>query len=345
MGLSECNPPNVLCCFGPELRNTIYDLVYQNDLSSRASLALMQASRQLHLEVSSHYYARDCFNISCPIEPTPGATILPPVNDRYLRFLKEVGIELEVGSASLPRVQETAVTIRNLTTIGAHFDKLTFLIQFPSEFSPFLRARFDDMIMDQAHPIAAAIDHVLGSKVSEVAYIILNGAWFAPGVATKLKDRYGARLQFMQANEKPSLSEISDLALCERPFTGTSSAMLGALFDSKEATHRTHGDRMAARGVDSSFTEPVLGHFDDGSEPSLPFGEEEDTKGEEELNDADDVDMEAELVAFGDGELDSILDNLNETNGLIADETRMNAELEFLVAFAPQLLFPSSGES
>ncbi|KAJ4349367.1 uncharacterized protein N0V89_007981 [Didymosphaeria variabile] len=323
----------------PELRNSIYDRVFHGDISNADSLALMRASQELHVQAGSHFYANNNFVLKLPGPVVPGATVLPPINDRYLPFLKDIGIEIDVGCPVRQRVQEIAAAIQSLTTIGAEFDKISFLIQFSPELSFFLQDRYDDAILGESHPITTALDQLLSSG-SKSVQIWMNRAWFAPGVATKMRACYGSRLKFMRLNDEHKLIDLDDPMVYEKASVGRCSCtplkVFGTIADGSE-------DLNTAIGLDLDLIEPILDLDTNDNEPFHNVDEDTVTKIEEDLNDEDDVDMEDALMPLDPGEADAIVENWEHTSSLLAHEDRMTQEIEFLVAMAPHMLSPSSG--
>ena len=342
MQLPDYQPPNVLWRFSPEICNIIFSQVFDEDLSNRDTLELMRASKQLHSEVGSYFYAHNIFNLSAPFVPQVRATILPPINDRYLRFLKHIGIDCEVGAATLPRVQELASTIRKLTTIGANFQQITFLIQFPAAFSSFLQATLDDVVMEEGHPITTALSHLLGSRVSDLVCIVLNGAWFAPGVATALKNRYSGSLKFMQLDNTVGMIELEDLTVYERPLAGFSSSALRNHFDlDPEDTNELI---VTTLSIELDCTESIYPHEDEATASLLVDGNNDgEFKEDEELTHDDDIDMEEDLIPLDDGEMEESMEHLADTDDLLADQAQARREISYLVNIAPELLFTPLG--
>lgn len=318
-----------------ELRNLLYDQVFHGDLSNSDSLALMRTSEQLHAEAGSHFYGNNTFVFRAPQPTMQGSTILPPINDRYLPYLKDIGIELDAGCAERPRVQEVAMAIKRLATIKAKFERISFLIQFPCELSSFLQDKYDDPILDKSHPITTALHHLLSSGVSKTVQIWMNGAWFAPGVASEMKDCYGSRLKFMHLHEERVLVELSDPLLYEKALAGRCSCTPCDIFGK---TGDNSDDLNIAMGLDLDLVEPVLdlNTYDDDS--ILDLEEDDDDKLEKYFDEEDDVNMEDALVPLDPGEAYAISENWNYTSGLLADEAQMTKEIEFLVAMAPHLL-------
>lgn len=322
-----------------EIRNIIYDRTFHGDISNADTLALTRTSKQLHLEAGSRFYANNPFVVSIPGPSVSGATILPPINDRYLPFLKDLGAELSAGCATRPRVQEAATAITQLTTIGAKFDKISFLIQFPPELSFFLQDRCDDPVLDKSHPITTALKHLLDSGVSKVVRIWMHGAWFAPGLAAEIKARYGSRLKFMLINEEHKMVELSDPAVYEKALIGCCSCTPFKIFGKTEDDNE---DLNTAIGLGLDLVEHVLDLDTNEGEPFLEANDDKDSHAEEELTEDDDIDLE-DLIPLDPGEVDAIAENWDYTSGLLAHEDMMSKEIELLVAMAPHLLLPSSG--
>lgn len=328
----------------PEIRNLVYDHVYDGDITNVDTLTLMRVSKQLHLEAGSHFYAKHTINLSFPLSPTMDATVLPPISDCYLPFLKDIGLEFDVGLSRSPMMQEISATIRKLTTIGANFRRITLLIQFPSGMSHFLQSRLDNSTMKEDHSITAALRHLLDSGVSEVVNVTLNGAWFAPGVATNLKARYGKCLKFVELQTSTGLSEINDLALCERPLTSHSSDDLFSTLDI--ALDDMDEDVISKVSEDLDIFEPVQDMEIDDSALSI-FGQDDfepgdatKTHGDDDTMDwdsDDDVDMD-DLIPFEEGEADAFMDSLKAADDLLINESRTKSEIGVLVNLAPQLL-------
>ncbi|KAF2439388.1 hypothetical protein P171DRAFT_121942 [Karstenula rhodostoma CBS 690.94] len=331
-------PSSGLPCLPAEIRNVIYDRAFHGDISNTDTLALMRTSKQLHLEAGSHFYANNPFVVSFPGPTVPGATVLPPINDRYLPFLKDLGVEISAGCATRPRVQETATAITRLTTIGAAFDRISVLIQFPPELSFFLQDRCDDPILDKSHPITTALQHLLGSGVSKVVQIWMNGAWFAPGLAAEMKGCYGSRLTFMLINEEHKMIGLGDPVVYEKALTGCCSCTCCKIFGMAEDGSE---DLSTAIGLDLDLVEHVLDLDTTAREPLLELDEDPDTKTEEDLIDEDDIDME-DLISLDPGEVDAIVENWDHTSRQLAHEDMTTKEIEFIVAMAPHMLLPSS---
>ncbi|KAH7069616.1 hypothetical protein BKA63DRAFT_86010 [Paraphoma chrysanthemicola] len=201
----------------PECRNSLYHELLGSEIQPQRriphELAMLTVSKQIHEESSSYMYQNNNIVIDAPSDATESATILPPISDRYLRYLRTLTIQAFAGPGILQRTRKVATAIASLASIGARFTALTFL--FTSPLSHLLTSRVDDTVMDQTHPITAALRSVLESDVAEVVRIQLDHVWFAPGVARHLKSDFGARVEFTVNG-----NHAHDMETLERPLTG-----------------------------------------------------------------------------------------------------------------------------
>lgn len=186
-----------------EVRNSIYDLLHHDRLAQPRSLikngiALLTVSKQLHYESASHFYQNTIIEVEAATPSTDTATRLPPIADRYLRFLRRLSVYTTTGGAKSLDTQKAARTIASLTTIGADLDQLH--IQIRSPLSRLLNSRVDDAVLDTSHPITVALTQLLDSKAAKIIFVEMQNAWFAPGIAQRLASRYASRLRFSNAN-------------------------------------------------------------------------------------------------------------------------------------------------
>lgn len=239
-------------------------------------------------------------------------------------------------------MKELAATIRKLSTIGANFRQITLLIQFSSVFSFFLQDRLDDMVMEEDHPITAAISDLLSSGISDLIHVVLNGAWFAPGVATALKKRFSERLMFMKLDKAVGMTGLEDLAIYERPLAGFSSSKMCKHLD----LYSRDTDELVFTKLATDLD--LLGTIPDPESEegaSLRVSEADDEKEfNAELTDDDDVDME-DLIPLDDGEAEEIIQHLTDASNGSADQIHTKSEMQFLVNFAPEILFAPSQKS
>ncbi|KAF2023307.1 hypothetical protein EK21DRAFT_81239 [Setomelanomma holmii] len=200
-----------------ELRNQFYKELFQNETKLRRhtanELALFSVSKQIHKESASYFYQNNDIVIDASADATDTATLLPPISDQYLRYLRQLTVHAVTGQATLPQTCEVARTIAVLPRVGARFEELTFM--FASPLSSLLNSHVDDSIMDEWHPITLAMSMLLDSQVAKILRVHLHNSWFAPGVARGFMDRFGAQLEFFVNG-----SRTMDTSLIERPLTG-----------------------------------------------------------------------------------------------------------------------------
>lgn len=204
-----------------EFRNVLYAELLQNSRSPHQphnELALFTVSKQLHKESTSYFYQHNDIAIDAPSAATNVATILPPIADKYLRFLRHLRVHIPTGQANWPSVRNAASTINSLASIGANFVDLHIFISSP--LSPLLNSRVDDSTMDSHHPITIALRDLIAAGIAKSIHIQLKNAWFAPGVASALHSTPPSRLRF-------SISDnyTLDFTSLERPITGRYSSM------------------------------------------------------------------------------------------------------------------------
>lgn len=187
-----------------ELRNSIYDALLSRpqipseQLNSNDALSLFSVSKQLHDEASSYFYQENEICIDTPSPMTESATVLPPIADRYLRFLRRLRVRATIGCADAMLHSRIARTICSLASTEAKFDKVHISIQ--SSLSRLVTSRVDDSVLDQFNPITIALRTLLNSGVAKTVHIHLRGVWFTPFVAFDLGRKYGDSLLFVDEN-------------------------------------------------------------------------------------------------------------------------------------------------
>ncbi|KAH7397237.1 hypothetical protein BKA66DRAFT_408947 [Pyrenochaeta sp. MPI-SDFR-AT-0127] len=204
-----------------EFRNVLYTELLKKGTGyhrSRNELALFSVSKQLHTESTSYFYQNNDITIDAPSLATDTATILPPIADKYLRFLRNLGVHTITGQANWPGVRKAASTITSIATLDAQLDELNVFISSP--LSQLLNSRVDDSVMDRCHPITIALQNLVASGVAKSICIELRNAWFAPGVASSLHPAPSSQLRFSISDKY-----VLDLDLLERPVTGRYSSM------------------------------------------------------------------------------------------------------------------------
>ncbi|KAJ4376363.1 hypothetical protein N0V83_001646 [Neocucurbitaria cava] len=249
-----------------ELRNTLYAelLMESRSLYLRQPVsnefALFTVSKQLHHESSSYFYQNNDIAVDALSDATDDATILPPITDKYLPFLRRLTVHALTGQATAPSVRKVAKLIASLAAIGAEFEELDIWIMSP--LSHLLNSRVDDSVMDVGHPIAVALRHVLASGVVRKTRIHLKNAWFATGVAKALHSEHGSRLEFFTSDTYI----ITDVSSLERPLTGRySSTHLSDLTLSQEdiASCSTRASSISSSSTPSSLPSSSASAFAD----------------------------------------------------------------------------------
>ncbi|KAF1831631.1 hypothetical protein BDW02DRAFT_424820 [Decorospora gaudefroyi] len=351
----------------PELRNAIYSQLHET--RSRWPLQptnnkLALVSKQLHEESTSHLYEHINTAVEVPAQATDTATILPPIADRYLRFLRRLTVYTTTGDPMSQGVRKVASIIASIATIGASFEQLQIHISSP--LSKLLSFRVDDSIMGADHPITVALSRSLGCGVAKTTSIELKNTWFAPGVAQTLLDRYHARLQFLTVD-----GPVQDAQKLERPLTGSYLRRhLTALDLDDEAIADAHSTNSSStRSTPTSLSSSLCSAFEDLDTFSVTTfelssddddvaenGESADESREDEepffagidieeleastqqplAEDFDDVevDEDEEMDEVPEEEVDAIMSNMEQAAHHVANE----ADVTFLTNFAPDLL-------
>jgi hypothetical protein len=200
-----------------EVRNIMYEELLSGESQSKRrvqnELAMLTVSKQLHIEGSSYFYQNNEITVDAPSPVSDAATILPPIADKYLPFLRRLTIYTSTGQADLLITRKVASAIANLAIIGADLDALNISIASP--FSHLLNSRVDDSIIDANHPIAVALLEVLQSGVAKFVRLELKNAWFGLGVTHALQSASGTQVEFYDNG-----AHTTDLSLLERPLTG-----------------------------------------------------------------------------------------------------------------------------
>jgi hypothetical protein len=351
-----------------EVRNTLYEELLggdrKRDLRDRNELATFAVSKQLHDEASSYFYQHNAVAIHAPSPATDTATILPPIADQYLRFLRRLTIHVLVGPSTVSWTRKTATTIAALAGTGAQFTELNILIQSP--LSRILNSRVDDSIMDNNHAITVAIRTVLRSGVAKTFRIQLEGAWFAPGVAQALQAEFGSQLEFFA--EDSTLER--NTSIFERPLLGRySSTHLTELdMSDEDAADITYNDNSFSRAstpctLPSSLNSAISSldtfsvssfglSFDedeekdqDDTDPNESFFNEDDiaawsaqetqsAEDEEAFCDMEDLDEDEEMNDVDQEDFEAIVHNLED----IAHHMANNETVTYMTNFAPDLL-------
>ncbi|OAL54772.1 hypothetical protein IQ07DRAFT_276627 [Pyrenochaeta sp. DS3sAY3a] len=349
-----------------ELRNEVYERILSKDGREVIAGAIFRVNRQVHREATSYYYENGNFFVETPTSNTPGATILPPIADKYLRYLRNLSVYATTGQGSMQNVQDAASTIATLPAIRARFNKLTIVIW--SRLSNLLNSRVDDSVMDWYHPITVALRGVVASGVARQVVVDLRGAWFAPGVVNQLQSQAITPLDFYRSGApcfdpndlqrtlsgrfaSTHLTALGvDNAHMEPPSPGpgpspspVSSSLSTLDTFSVSSFSLGNDDGLSAGASSSGLSEPDVPFFDEediqeweeGAEEDedVEMGmEEEEDEEEEDLEEFRDEDLEMEEVP--QAEADAIMANMYEVEQMLANER----DISYMVNFMPELL-------
>jgi hypothetical protein len=358
-----------------ELRNYIYDQLLLDDKprifpgrSRGLETALFAVSKQFHHEATSYFYQHNEITIGTPSQKTSAATILPPVADRYLRFLRRLRICALITEANSISQLELADTISSLAKIGASFEDIHITIQ--STLSRLVNPMVDDSVLGIDHPITLALCVLLDSSVAKVVRLYLRNAWFAPCVAQDLEALYGDRILFVNSEgsprgphfvqrlrtgfylsshttvmdlDKENIADVHSPENVSIPSTPSSipSSVASAFADldmfsvnefqvgSDDAKNDESKDGSA--NEESSFSGIDIEEW----EASTEITEEEDLLEYEdmEIDDGDDEEEEG-LDDIPQEDIDAIMSNMEETAHHIANEE----DITYMCNFAPELL-------
>ncbi|KAF1911924.1 hypothetical protein BDU57DRAFT_564480 [Ampelomyces quisqualis] len=261
-----------------EMRNALYDQLLRGQTQPRHvpqnELALLAVSKQLHAESASYFYQHNHFTIDTRTTLTGTATVLPPIADKYLRFLKRLTLHVPIGPLTTARTRRVAVTIAALSAIGAQFTELN--LHFTSTMSRMLNTRVDDAKLESKHPITEALRKMLCANVAAKLRIQLDDVWFAPGVAQALQEAFGPQLEFY--HQESRVCEPSEL---ERSLTGrhSSTHLTDLSLNPEEAmTMNALDDLESPRSAPSSLPSShhsAFAELDTFSVSSFEFGSDE----------------------------------------------------------------------
>ncbi|KAH3914161.1 hypothetical protein HBH56_099610 [Parastagonospora nodorum] len=358
----------------PEIRNACYDELLSGENNSQHriphELAMFSVSKLVHEESSSYFYQHNVIAVDIPSATTDIASILPPIADKYLRYLKRLHLHALTGPPTLQQTHQAATAIAALACVGARFDELNLFIG--SRLSHVLNSRVDDSIMGGSHPITTAIRNVLLSNVAKVYRIALESAWFAPGVAQTLQAEFGACLEFYSGG-----TPAHDFALLERQTSGRySSAHLSSLglTDEETSDMQLDANSISPASTPSSLPSSLCSAFadldtfsvssfelgsdgkededcdesfandidtsqqpfftEDDIEEWSAFAQEEQENGEDVLDDLEGLDGDDEMEDVSQEESRAFMRNLKEVAHHIANDE----DVTYMTNFAPDLL-------
>jgi hypothetical protein len=236
-----------------EIRNAVYEEVFGSgrniDFRNQDELVPLAVSKQTRDESASYFYQHNAVTIYAPTTANGNATILPPIADKYLRFIRRLTIHATIGHSTISETRKVATAIAALAGVGAQFAELNIRIE--SRLSRILSSRVDDCTMGSNHAMTLAIRAVLQSNVAKIIRIQLEGVWFAPGVAQTLKAAFSTRLEFVadDANGEKVSINISNLgANLERSLIGRDAIthLTDLDFSSQDITDMSSGSELGS---------------------------------------------------------------------------------------------------
>jgi hypothetical protein len=354
----------------PEVRNMMYEqlLMGESRPQHRDSyeLAMFTVSKQLHNESSSYFYHHNDIVVDVPSATTETATILPPIADQYLRFMRRLTIHAFTGQANMPQTLKVATTIAALSGVGAHFAELNLLIESP--LSHMMSSRVDDPIMHASHPITMAIRTLLRSNITKLLRIQLKNSWFAPSVARALQCDFNSQLEFLVDGAPVQNTSVLEKALTGRDL-GSHLTDLGLKVEDVRDSSCGDGSspRSLAFSLPSSLCSAVTNldtfsvtsfrldsddherressHLhkendnaafftEDDIEEWSAFTQEEQDSEEELLGDIEDLDEDEDMEDVEREDIQAFMNNLEDVAHHVANES----DVTYMTNFAPDLL-------
>jgi hypothetical protein len=254
------------------------------------TLAPLATCRWFYQEATSYFYSRNHFVFEGIPNQTATSSVFTPIPDGFVGKLKRVSLALRTGHTDQPRVQAAAKRMTSLIYTRANFDEINITLHAVEGLSPLMNTWFDDSIMDMDHCIIKAIVRILQAQITKVLRIRLEGAWFAPKVATDIAKSCETidGLVFLLTTNNPRATNRNH----ERALRGRYSFSLFELFSDDSSSSS------------DSLTPPDSAiSFDSFLNMDLDSNEEETDDKEEDLEDEDfdDVDADPEdLLPFDD---------------------------------------------
>jgi hypothetical protein len=351
-----------------ELRNMIYDQLLRDchPQQTHNALPLFTVSKMVHEQSTSYFYKNNAIAIAAPSPTNSGATILPPIADKYLRFLNRLSVYATIAGAKSERERKIASTITSLATIGADFEDL--YLCFESSLSRLANQRVDDSVLYGSHPITVALRRLLDSGVATTVRLELQGVWFAPGIAQGLHAQYGTQLQFVAGR-----NAVRDPSVLERPLIGAFASshlttlgvddevMAGTCLEDASTSHTPGSlpssicsafqdlDMFSVTSYDlnsdtTADDEEFTGHANESSffsganiegwEASTQAAEQKEPQDQDVNEFGEDDDEDEEMEDVSQDEMEAIFGNLEET----AHRAANDADVSYMTNFAPGLL-------
>jgi hypothetical protein len=351
-----------------EVRNIVYNQLLRDchPQQTHDALPLFTVSSQIHQESVSYFYKNNAIVITAASPTNDRATILPPIADKYLRFLSRLTVYATIAGANSERERRIAGTIASLTTIGAKFEDLYICID--SSLSRLANSRVDDSVLHANHPITLALRQLLNSKVASTIRIELHGVWFAPSIAQDLHAHYGTQLQFVAGKKhimNPSILERSltgFFASSHLTTLGVDDEVMATAYSSDASTAHTPaslpssicsalGDldmfSVTSFDLNSDTTADNEEPMDDANEDSFFAGidieeweastqaaDQEEQRRHDDMELSEEEDEEEEIEDVSEEDIDAIMGNMEDTAHHIAND----ADVSYMTNFAPDLL-------
>ncbi|CAN9090386.1 unnamed protein product [Alternaria alternata] len=348
-----------------EVRNTIYGQLFDrcHPQQTPAVSALFGASKQIGQESASYFHQHNAFAITTASPPNDSATILPPIADKWIRYLRRLAVYATISGANSERERSIANTIASLAITGAKFEDLH--IRIDSSLSKLANSCVDDSILYAQHPITLALRRLLDANVADVIRLELHGVWFAPSIGQALHAQYGNRLQFV-AGEKP----VMDPSVLERFLTGSlaSSHLVKLGVDDEVVAKSYYCGDVSTPSTPSSLPTSVCSAFQDldmFSVTSFDLSSDTTADNEESKEDTNessffagidieeweastqaaeesqaqpdmelDEDEDDEMEEVSQDEMDAIMGNMED----MAQHMANDIDMSYMTNFAPDLL-------
>jgi hypothetical protein len=346
-----------------EVRNTIYGQLLDrcHPQQTPAVSALFGASKQIGQESASYFHQHNAFAITAASPPNDSATLLPPLADKWIRYLRRLAVHATISGANSARERNIASTIASLTITGAKFEDL--YIRIDSSLSKLANSCVDDSILYAQHPITLALRRLLDANVADVIRLELHGVWFAPGIGQALYAQYGNQLQFV-AGEEP----VIDPSVLERFLTGSlaSSHLVKLGVDDEVVAKSYYCSNDSTPSTPSSLPTSVCSAFQDldmFSVTSFDLGSDTTADNEESKEDSSffagidieeweastqaadeesqaqpdmelDEDDDDEMEEVSQDEMDAIMGSMED----MAQHMANDIDMSYMTNFAPDLL-------
>ncbi|KAF2641128.1 hypothetical protein P280DRAFT_303071 [Massarina eburnea CBS 473.64] len=333
----------------PELRNMVYDNLFAKEEATPVDnkLAIFMISHNLHLEASTYFYARHHRAFDMRTVVNTSATMLPPMADAYVRFLKHVDISMPAGCASSLSVQQTARRLTALTAINANLEMITFHIGRADGIPTIMNNRLNDSVLDMSHPLVEALRQILNTGTSKKIRIRLSEAWLAKGVGAELRSAFGARIEFVEiiGDKLKPVVGLSQLERQSKGFFMSSPLKLfsddvGSDIDPSNPSPPDSGvSLLSFLSLESDVLPTLLNDMDFGTD-DIDDADDEPAldDSEESLSDLEDMDLDEELEPINEAEAAQITTNFMEMETEMLGAEANASSVRILTIMAPDYL-------